>query len=463
MPDPSAKTILVADDQEDIRKALRALLGSRGFQVVSASSPRQALRLLASETIDLALVDLNYSRDTTSGDEGLDLLSRIAATESEIPVVVMTAFANVSLAVESLQRGARDFVEKPWDNERLLQIIRIQLELEDALHEAARMREAAALGQRGGRFEMIAESTAMQPVLQLIERVAPTDASVLITGEHGTGKGVAARALHSLSKRATNPLITVNVGALSDHLFESELFGHVQGAFTGAATSREGRFRLAHRSSLFLDEIGNLSAPLQAKLLRVIESGEFERVGSSRTERADVRLISATNADLPEMIERGDFREDLLFRLNAIEIRLPPLRERREDIGLLAESCLERLARQYRRRDLELARSAVDALEQHLWPGNVRELEHALQRGVLMADGSLVEAEDLGLSPRDQESPRLASMTLEELEREAIRQALLRTKGNMKEAASQLGLGRSSLYRRLEKYSMHVGHEPKSE
>jgi len=307
---------------------------------------------------------------------------------------------------------------------------------------------------------MIARSKAMRPVMEMIERIGPADADVLITGEHGTGKGVVARMLHRHSRRAGQPMITVNIGAIADNLFESELFGHVKGAFTDARNAREGRFQLAHQGTLFLDEIGNLSPPLQAKMLRVIESGEFEAVGSSRTERVDVRLLSATNADLAAMVRRGAFREDLLFRLNTIEIALPPLRERDEDIQPLAEHFLKVHGQRYRREGLRLSEVAGKALLAHTWPGNVRELDHAMQRGVLMAREDRIQPSDLGLVNAPVRAvPALEEMSLEAMERYLIGQALERSGGNMKQAAAQLGLGRSSLYRRMETYGMAKDHD----
>ena len=449
--------ILIADDREDIHKALKMLLKGRGYLAESVHHPDAVLQLLKKNSFEALLLDLNYTRDTTSGREGLDALPRIRELAPQMPVIAMTAYSSVDLAVEALQCGARDFIEKPWDNQRLLTILENQLALGQALSREHRLRTENQLLREAEGVAMIAGSAAMQPVLELIERIGPTDANVLITGEHGTGKGVVARVLHANSNRAEQSMITVNIGALSDTLFESELFGHVKGAFTDARKAREGRFQLADGGTLFMDEIGNLSMPLQAKLLRVIETGEFEPVGSSRTERADVRLISATNADLPEMAADATFREDLLFRLNTIEIKLPPLRERGEDVQALADHFLGIHSNRYGRQIKGLDSSARDALAAHQWPGNIRELDHAVQRGVLMARCDVVSAADLGLAPSSlQQSGEAAldNMTIEEVERILIRKALKRTGGNMKAASELLGLGRSSLYRRMEKYGM---------
>ncbi|MBL8188589.1 MAG: sigma-54-dependent Fis family transcriptional regulator, partial [Acidobacteria bacterium] len=308
--------ILIADDQPDVLEALRLLLKSEGFQTETATSPAEILSAIEHRDFDVALMDLNYTRDTTSGQEGLDLLAQLQAMDNSLPVVVMTAWGSVDLAVEAMRRGARDFVQKPWENERLISILRTQIELGQALKKGQRLEAENQILRNEHRSKLIAESPAMQPVLQVIARVGPSDANVLITGENGTGKGVVASVLHSISHRANKPLVTVNVGGLSEGVFESELFGHIKGAYTDAKTDRVGRFELADEGTLFLDEIANISLPQQAKLLRVLETGEFERVGSSKTRKVNVRIISATNADLHAEVAAGRFRQDLLFRLN---------------------------------------------------------------------------------------------------------------------------------------------------
>ncbi len=454
MSDPRAR-VLVADDQKDVLEALKLLLKTEGFAVGTAASPAEALEQLEDHPCDVALIDLNYARDTTSGREGLELLGRIQQLDSTLPVVVMTAWGSVELAVEAMRRGARDFVEKPWDNNRLLSILRTQVELARALRRGQRLELENQLLRAEGVPPLIAESPAMQPVLELIARVGPSDANVLITGENGTGKSLVARALHSVSLRADAPLVTVNVGGLSEGLFESELFGHVKGAFTDAKTDRVGRFELAEGGTLFLDEIANIPPPQQARMLRVLETGEFERVGSSRTLTADVRVLSATNADLEEELEAGRFRQDLLFRLNTVQIHIPPLRERREDIPLLANYFLARLLKRYRKELEGFAPAALDALRRHLWPGNVRELEHAVERGLLMARDGQIRPADLGLQPAKGESgANLEEMTLDEAERFLIRRALTRHDGNVSRAAQALGLSRSAFYRRLERHGL---------
>ncbi|HKX31970.1 MAG TPA: sigma-54 dependent transcriptional regulator, partial [Blastocatellia bacterium] len=400
------------------------------------------------------LIDLNYTRDTTSGQEGLDLITRIQAVDATLPVVVMTAWGSVEVAVEAMRRGARDFVQKPWENERLITILRTQAELSRALRKGERLEAENRLLRDENRARMIAEAPSMQPVLQIIARVGPSDANVLVTGENGSGKGVVAQVLHSISHRSSRPLVTVNVGGLSEGVFESELFGHIKGAFTDAKTDRVGRFELADEGTLFLDEIANISLPQQAKLLRVLETGEFERVGSSKTRKVNVRIISATNSDLYSEVAAGRFRQDLLFRLNTVEIRLPALRDRKEDIPLLALHFLRQHATRYRKLVTSFEQSALQALAVHPWPGNVRELDHAIERGVLMAQGTLVKAADLGLYQAPDSSPRLEDMSLEEVECFLIKKTLARFDGNVSKAAEALGLSRSALYRRLEKFGL---------
>jgi DNA-binding NtrC family response regulator len=446
-----APRVLVADDQPDVLEAVRLLLKPEGFRIETADSPAGVLAAVEAHETDVVLIDLNYTRDTTSGREGMDLLSRLSAVDPTLPVVVMTAWGNVDLAVESMRRGARDFVQKPWDNARLLATLRTQAELARALRQTQRLEAENRAMREEGRPFLVAGAAAMQPVLELIERVGPSDANVLITGENGSGKGTVAAALHAASGRAGKPLFTVNAGGLSEGVFESELFGHVKGAFTDARADRAGRFELADGGTLFLDEIANVPVGLQAKLLRIVETGEFERVGSSRTRSTDVRLLSATNADLHAEVGAGRFRQDLLFRLNTIEIHVPPLRDRREDIMPLARHFLEVHGRRYRRTLLGFDAEAERALAAHPWPGNVRELDHSVERAVLMARGERVQAADLGLRPAAEPTGRLDDMSLEDVERVLIEKALARHGGNVSRAAAALGLSRSALYRRLQR------------
>jgi DNA-binding NtrC family response regulator len=454
MPTPQTGRILIADDQADLLEALRLLLKGEGYQTESTGSPDGIVTAVQSKEFDLVLMDLNYARDTTSGQEGLDTLMRLQSIDSALPVVVMTAWGSVGLAVEAMRRGARDFIEKPWDNTRLLAILRTQVELSHALREGQRLEAENRLLRTEGRPTLIAESPAMRPVLDLLGRVGPSDANVLITGEHGTGKEVVARSLHTLSERASRPMVTVNAGGFSEGVFESELFGHVKGAFTDAKTDRVGRFELADGGTLFLDEIANVPLNLQAKLLRVLETGELERVGSSKTRRVDVRVLSATNADVAQEVQSGRFREDLLFRLNTIEIRLPALRERREDLPLLANYFLRQFAQRYRKHLTGFETAAMQTLLEYTWPGNVRELEHAVERAVLMAQSEVVRSSDLGLRVGRDGAGRIEEMSLEDVESLLIKKALARHDGNVSAAADTLGLSRSALYRRLKKYGL---------
>jgi DNA-binding NtrC family response regulator len=446
--------VLAADDQEHILEALELLLRPQGYKMDKVRSPALVREALSSNSYDAVLIDLNYTRDTTSGQEGLDLLSQIVSLDATIPVIVMTAWANVELAVEAMRRGARDFVQKPWENERLLSILRTQVELHRALQRAARLEAENRLLRAEGRPDFIATAPAMQLVLETLARVGPSDANVLITGEHGTGKEIVAQTLHALSARASRPLVAVNTGAIPDGVFESELFGHVKGAFTDARTDRIGRFELADGGTIFLDEIGNVPLRQQAKLLRVLESGEIERVGSSRSRRVNVRVLSATNSDLSAACASGQFREDLLFRLNTVEIHLPALRERREDIPALAAHFLARYAARYRRPVQGFDSAAVQTLLQYSWPGNVRELEHTIERAVLMCRTGEIQPADLALSSQRAPSQGLEDLSLEAVEAMLVRKALQRYQGNVSQAAEALGLSRGALYRRMEKYGV---------
>ena len=450
----SAPRILIADDQRDVLEALKLLLKAEGYDVETATSPRGVLSALDARDFDALLIDMNYTRDTTSGAEGFDLLARLQTLDRAPPVVVMTAWGSVDGAVEAMRRGARDYIEKPWDNRRLLATLRTQVELGRALRKSRQLELENRALRKEGFPELIAVSPAMQPVLRLMERVGPSDANVLVLGEHGAGKEVVARWLHAASQRADRPLIAINVGGIPDGLFESELFGHVKGAFTDAKADRIGRFELADGGTLFLDEIANLPLAQQAKLLRVLETGEVERVGSSRARRVDARLISATNADPHAEVRAGRFREDLLFRLNTVAIHIPPLRDRCEDVPLLASHFLRRYAQRYRKPAQSFAPDAMEALLRHAWPGNVRELDHAVERAVLMAEGDSIQARDLALGAPTDGAAALEQMSLEEVEQVLVRKALARAGGNVSEAAKALGLSRSALYRRLKHHGL---------
>ncbi len=447
----SSLPVLIVDDQRDVLGALRLLLKSEAIACTTADDPATAIASVKKSAFAAALIDLNYTRDTTSGTEGLELLKALKRADPDLPVIVMTAWGSINIAVEAMRLGAGDFIEKPWDNARLVTVLRNQISLGAALHREQRLIAENSL-LRGADDAFIAESRAMQPVLALIERVAPTDANVLVLGENGTGKGVVARRIHSRSLRADRPLVKVNMGGIPESVFEAEMFGHVRGAFTDAKSDRIGRFELADGGTLFLDEIANIPIAQQAKLLRVLEDGEFERVGSSRTLRADVRLIAATNAELAAEVAAGRFRKDLLFRLNTVEVRLPPLRERREDIPALADAFLARSARRYGRAGMRLGDQARDLLLEYPWPGNVRELSHVMERAVLTATSDEIVQLDFSL-------PILATAPptrLGDVEQDMIRSALERCHGNIQKTAELLGLSRPALYRRLEKFGIRV-------
>ncbi len=446
--------MLVADDQPHILEAVELLLKPEGIDIDCVRSPELLLEAMGQTDYDVLLIDLNYTRDTTSGQEGLDLLARIQEIDPRIPVIVMTAWGNIGLAVESMKRGARDFIQKPWENERLVSLIRVHAELHQALKRALQLELENRLLRAEGLPEFVASAPAMQPVLQLIAQVGPSDAHVLITGEHGTGKEIVARLLHAASPRSRMPLVAVNAGGLPEGTFESEIFGHVKGAFTDARTDRVGRFELANGGTLFLDEIANVPLRQQAKLLRVLETGELERVGSSQTRRVDVRILSATNAKLHEEVAAGNFREDLLFRINTVEIHLPPLRDRREDIPLLAMHFLNRNRARYRKQMSGFSPAAMQQLMQYPWPGNVREFEHAVERAVLLCRGEEIEPADLSISTSRPAAPTLENMSIEEAESLLVRKMLRRCNGNISQAAEALGLSRAALYRRIEKYGL---------
>ncbi len=450
----SVPRILIGDDQPDVLKALRLLLKPEGYQIETVSSAIGIIKAVKDYDFDVVLMDLNYVRGETSGEEGLDLLSRIQQIDGTLPVVVMTAWSTIEIAVEAMRRGAKDFVPKPWKNERLLAILRTQIELSRALRKERRLEQENILLRDETRRLLIAESRAMQPVLDAITRVGPSEANVLIMGENGSGKGVVAQALHEASARKEKSMVTVNTSNIPESIFESELFGHVAGAFTDAKSDRLGRFNLADGGTLFLDEIATIPPNLQSKLLRVLENGQFEPVGSSKTYRVDVRILSATNANLDQEVAEGRFRQDLLYRLNTVEIRVPPLRDRKDDIPLLAKHFLYRHVVRYRKQITGFDSVSRQVLLDYPWPGNVRELDHTVERAVLMAQGEVVRASDLALGQKYEDSPRFEEMTLEEIERWLIRKTISRLNGDISQTAKALGLSRSALYRRLEKYKI---------
>ncbi len=459
--DQSPLPILVADDQPDLIEALRLLLKSQGLAVHAVNSPAAAVDAVMSRRFGCTLIDLNYTRDTTSGREGLQLLARLRELDGDLPVVVMTAWATVDVAVQAMRQGAGDFVEKPWENHRLMSVLRTQLSLGEARRREARLTRENEILRSNGGVEFVAQSAVMKPVMEAIRRVAPSQTNVFILGENGTGKGLIAGLLHAQSARADQPLIKVNMGGISETVFESEIFGHVKGAYTDAKRDRIGRFELADGGTLFLDEIGNIPLAQQPKLLRVLEDGELERLGSSRTLTVDVRLISATNSDIAAAVANGTFRKDLLYRLNTVEIRLPPLRERHEDILPLAAEFLLRHSRRYGKLQMNFSPDAKSALLAYSWPGNIRELSHVIERAVLMAPDVRIAADDLNLPSVEAASPVSATdnLNLERTEEHLIRRALAQTRGNMQQAAELLGVSRPAKRGRLRRASMAIGNE----
>jgi len=443
------KTIIVVDDQSDLRLSAKFILENYGFNVLEADSPIQALEVIAENNIDLMLLDMNFQYDTTSGQEGLQMLKTLKDKGYHFPVIVMTAWSTVEIAVEAIKLGAKDFIEKPWKNQRLVRIIEQQFQLGSVQQENQRLK-----AQRpSNEITMLGNSAAMQLVLKQAEKLAITDTPILITGENGTGKSMLASYIHQHSARHNESYVTVNMGAIPETLFESELFGHTKGAFTDAKKDRMGRFEAAEGGSLFLDEIGTIPMNLQPKLLRVLESGEFEPVGSSKTLQAEVRLIAASNIDFQQAIADGDFRQDLYYRINTIVLDIPPLRQRTEDILPLAEHFLSEKSAKYHKTGLVLSEQAKKALSSYDWPGNIRELSHVIERAVLLSDNN--EIEIIGLTDKVLgNNGEMPFMTIDEAEQTLIKQALQKTQGRVVEAGELLGLGKNAIYRRLEKYQI---------
>lgn len=449
--------ILIIEDNREIRLSARFVLEDFGFAVAEAESPAQAKVWLARQKADLLLLDMNFGLDTTSGEEGLAFLQWLQQQGGDIPVIAMTAWSNTALVVKAMQLGAGDFIEKPWNNQRLHQVIQQQLQLQQLnrnnLALSQRLEDAGPLQELN--FQGVWQSDAMNQLMQQLAAVASTDANILLTGENGTGKSQLAHWIHRQSVRAAQPFISVNMGAIPEALFESEMFGHKKGAFTDAKEQRIGRFELAKGGTLFLDEIATVPANQQAKLLRVLESGEFEMLGASQTQCTDSRIISASNGDFAQLIAAGDFRQDLYYRLNTLEFRVPALRERPSDIAALAQFFMAKHGQRYRKPELRLSPCALRALEAYAWPGNIRELSHMMERAVLLSQGSELTSDKLNLPGKlVATSEELSMMTLEEAELELIRRALAQTQGNKQKAADMLGITKSSLYRRLEKHGL---------
>ena len=443
----SNATILVVDDDPDVLTAARLLLRQHFGHVLTSEDPARIDELMSGETIDVYLLDMNFAIGRNTGAEGLHWLQHIRSTDPDAVVILMTAFGDLNIAVKAMREGATDFVLKPWQNDKLVATLSVAAELR-------RTRAAvSALSQPPPAADMIAESAAMKRVLKVVDRVAATDATVLIRGENGSGKELIAQALHRQSQRADKVLVTVDLGAVAESLFETELFGHRQGAFTGADTDRAGRFQAADGGTLFLDEVGNLPPALQTKLLRILESREVTPLGSNQPISVDVRLIAATNQPLEKMVGTGSFREDLLYRINTIEIELPPLRERLEDLAPLARHFVAQAARKYQLREQTITEDGLVALRGHHWPGNVRELSHAVERAVLLSEGEVLEAGDFQFTRRE-DARSEGSLNLQANEKQLVELALEQSVGNVSHAAADLGITRAALYRRIEKFGL---------
>jgi len=449
--------ILIVDDNKNVLSALRILLSDYFENIVLLTSPNTLMSELRDKNPDVVLLDMNFSAGINSGNEGLFWLSEIKKADEELPVVLFTAYADIDLAVKALKGGATDFVVKPWDNAKLLATLQSAYSLRQSRKEVKKLREKQSVLNRDIQKEediCWGKSPAMQRLLTMIKKVAVTDANVLITGENGTGKELIAKMIHRYSPRAAETLISVDMGAVIETLFESELFGHVKGAFTDAKADRPGKFEAADGGSLFLDEIGNLSYPLQAKLLSALQTRHITRVGSNKSISVDIRLISATNKNLFKSVKEGEFREDLLYRINTIHLEVPPLRERREDIPQLADFFLRRLARKYGKSDLKLGEKTLCKLESYAWPGNVRELEHAIEKAVILSDNQELQPNDFYMRTPDETSFVVESFTLEEMERILIEKALRKYDNNISAVAAELGISRPTLYSKIRKYKL---------
>lgn len=460
---PSAVHVLVADDQPDILRSAQLLFKSEGIACTTCETPKAVLSQLKKQHFDIVLLDLNYQKDTTSGTEGLELIQAIRKEHDTLPIVVMTAWATIDIAVNTMKVGASDFISKPWDVERLLSIVKTQVALSRALLRQNQLEGENRVLRADNKSDLIFASAAMQNIRQSFEQISASDACVLITGENGTGKTQLARLCHDLSHRANKPFIAVNMGALSASVFESEIFGHEKGAFTGANSQRIGRFELADGGTLFLDEIANLPEKQQATLLRLLESGEFERVGSSTTRRANVRIICATNDNLLQAVANGKFRQDLYYRIATVPVQIPPLRERTEDISLLADFFLEKFGKKYHKSDLQIHETARSLMANYAWPGNVRELQHCMERAALLTNTTMIEAMQLGLTENVAQVPSNPSkachfdgLTLAEVEYHMLDAALIKYLRKPDQAAKALGISRSALYRKLAKHGFDM-------
>jgi DNA-binding NtrC family response regulator len=450
-------SILIVDDNKNVLTALRILLENYFESITLLSSPKQMHTLLREATPDIVLLDMNFSAGINSGNEGLYWLSEIKKQDADLPVILFTAYADIDLAVKALKSGATDFVVKPWNNAKLIATLQAAYSLRESRNNVKQLRERqSVLNSELNKRPAVCwgVSDAVRNLRLLIEKVARTDANILITGENGTGKEVFAREIQRLSLRNKEVLITVDMGAITESLFESELFGHVKGAFTDAKTDRTGKFEAANCGTLFLDEIGNLSYPLQAKLLNALQSRQIVRVGGNKPIPVDIRLICATNRDLRESVRKGEFREDLLYRINTILIEIPPLRERKEDIPPLAEFFLEKYAKKYNKKGLSLSSATLNKLQSYHWPGNIRELQHTVEKTVILSETNMLQINDLSLSPSNPAIIELDNMTLENAEKILIQNSLKRNRENLSAVAAELGITRPTLYSKMKKYHL---------
>ncbi|MFT5914583.1 MAG: DNA-binding NtrC family response regulator [Flammeovirgaceae bacterium] len=455
--------ILVVDDNEDVLFAAKMLLKKHADFVQIEPNPRKIPFLLNNDNYDVILLDMNYTKETTTGQEGFHWLEQILEIEPNAVVILMTAYGGVETAVRALKQGATDFVTKPWQNEKLLATLSSAVKLKRSYNEVSSLKQAnsqlTSELNKSLKHDIIGESDAIKKVFTLISKVAETDANILILGENGTGKELIASALHKSSLRNENPFITVDMGSLTESLFESELFGHKKGAFTDAKEDRPGRFEVASKGTLFLDEIGNLPLPLQSKLLTVLQKREVIRVGTNEPIQIDIRLICATNMNVHDMVHDNEFRQDLLYRINTVEIKLPPLRERDNDVIILAEKFIETYSKKYRKLNKRLAEATKSKLLRYHWPGNVRELQHAIERAIIMSEEVVLQPNDFQfLMPKDEPEKEAAEdfteYDLETVEKMMIQKQISRNSGNISKAAKSLGLTRASLYRRMEKHGL---------
>lgn len=454
--DKSQHSILIADDDEDVLSALTLVLKKQGYRVVTVNNKADAIRSIERKQFSCVLIDLNYSQDTTSGQEGKQLLEQIRALDSKVPVIALTGYGSIDLAVEIMRLGANDFIEKPWRNSQLIKRVEQQVEHVATVRQSDALKQENQILKSTSHLELIAQSQMMQDLLQKIQRIAVSDMNVLFTGENGTGKSMLANYLHQQSLRQPHTFLAVNMGGITESLFESEMFGHVKGAFTDAKEDRIGRFEIAQNGTLFLDEIANIHITQQAKLLRVLEERQFERVGSSQTLQTNVRLLSATNSDLNQMIGEGTFRQDLLYRLNTVEIRVPSLKERVEDIVPLAEFFLTQFCSKYAMTMKQFDNDAISAMLSYSWPGNIRELSHTIERALFLSQTDTITLSSLALNNVTEPANIFAGEpTLEHIEKQTIIERLNKYDHHPQKTADSLGLKRSSYYRRLEKYNLN--------